>query len=206
MIAVIAGVLAIGLSFLALPFFNQLLDKPLSLVVANPWIWVGLAGFICCTGLLAGIYPAFVLSAFQPVKTFKGLTPKSKFTLSFREVLVVLQFGIAVVLIIATLIVRLQIRHAGERNVGYQTSQLLEIPIEGDADKNYAVIKSELLESGAVEGVTRTGWSITLNGSSSGGGFSWEGATPEQELQSFFILSRAESDYVSTIEIGRAHV
>src|SRR5690606_35331587 len=121
-------------------------------------------------------------------------TSKGRFTLSFREVLVVLQFCIAVVLIIATLIVRLQIRHAGERNVGYQTSQLLEIPIEGDADKNYEVIKSELLGSGAVKGVTRTGWSITLNGASSGGNFSWEGATPEQESQSFFNLSRAESD------------
>ncbi|WP_028298025.1 ABC transporter permease [Olivibacter sitiensis] len=199
MIAVIAGILAILLSFTALPLFNRVLDKPLSLEVANPLIWLGLLSFIGCTGLLAGTYPAFVLSAFQPIKTLKGLVKKSQYTLNFREVLVVLQFGIATVLIVATLIVRLQIRHASERNVGYTTSQLLEIPLEGGADKNYEAIKAELLNSGAAKGVTRTGWTITTNASSSSGGFSWDGATPEQIKNMSFELARAESDFVKTV-------
>lgn len=199
LIAFIAGILAIGLSFAALPLFNAVLDKPLSLSVADPLLWLALLGFILGTGLLAGIYPAFVLAAFQPVKTLKGLIKKSRYTLSLREVLVILQFGIAVVLIVATLVMRLQIRHASERNVGYMTSQLIEIPIEGDAANHYEAIKTELLRSGAVKGVTRTGWSITVNGSSTSGNISWEGATPEQTENSSFVLARTESDFINTL-------
>lgn len=204
LIAVVAGMLAMGMSFMALPLFNQVLDKPLSAAAIHPLIGLGLVGFILGIGLLAGIYPAFVLSAFQPVKTLKGFIQKSNYTLNLREVLVVLQFGIAVVLIVATLIVRLQIRHASERNVGYSTSQLLEIPLEGDAIKHYEAIKAELLRSGAANGVTRTGWSITMNASSASGNFSWEGATPEQEKNMFFELARAESDFIKTVGLTLA--
>jgi len=114
-------------------------------------------------------------------------------------VLVIFQFSIAVLLIIATLIVRLQINYASERNAGYNTSQLIEMPVEGDMNKNYEAIKAELLNSGAVKGVTRTGWSITKNASVSNGNFSWEGATPEQIQNTSFALGRAESDFIKTV-------
>ncbi len=195
----IAGIIAIGLAFIALPLFNKILDKPLSFDMANPLIWMAILVFVLCTGLLAGIYPAFVLSTFQPVKTLKGILKKSRYNLSLREVLVIFQFSIAVVLIIATLIVRLQINYASERNAGYNASQLIEIPVEGDMNKNYEAIKAELLNSGTVKGVTRTGWSITKNASVSNGNFSWEGATPEQTQNTSFALGRAESDFVKTV-------
>jgi putative ABC transport system permease protein len=199
LLCLIAGIIAIGLAFITLPTFNQILDKPLSFDMANPLIWVAMLIFVLCTGLLAGIYPAFVLSTFQPVKTLKGLLKKSRYNISLREVLVIFQFSIAVVLIIATLIVRLQINYASERNAGYNTSQLIEMPVEGDMNKNYEAIKAELLNSGAVKGVTRTGWSITKNASVSNGNFSWEGATPEQIQNTSFALGRAESDFIKTV-------
>src|SRR5690606_31366940 len=121
------------------------------------------------------------------------------YNISLREVLVIFQFSIAVLLIIATLIVRLQINYASERNAGYNTSQLIEMPVEGDMNKNYEAIKAELLNSGAVKGVTRTGWSITKNASVSNGNFSWEGATPEQIQNTSFALGRAESDFIKTV-------
>src|SRR5699024_3227611 len=79
--------------------------------------------------------------------------------------------------------------------------QLIEIPIEGAMDKNYEAIKNELLSSGAAKAVTRTGWTITRNASSTGGGISWEGATPEQILKMGFNLSRAESDFIKTLDL-----
>jgi hypothetical protein len=124
-------------------------------------------GVVLCTGVLAGIYPAFVLSAFKPIKTLKGVTSQPR-QVNLRQALVVLQFGIAVVLIAATLVIRLQIDFAGKRAIGYNVSQLIEIPAEGDMGSNYEVFKTELLRSGLASQVTRTGWSITKYASSAG--------------------------------------
>lgn len=199
LLAFIAGGIAIGLATLCLPIFNTVLDKPLVVDWTSPLIWsIGLI-FILITGLLAGIYPAFVLSSFQPIKTLKGQTSKPNHLFNLREGLVIAQFGIAVFLIVATLVIRLQINFAGERELGYNISQLIEIPAEGEMNKNYTAIKAELLDNQLASDVTRTGWTITADNASAGGTFSWEGATQEQEINSFFTLFRTESDFVKTL-------
>lgn len=199
LLSIIAGMLSIGLTFLALPFFNKILDKPLVFSITDPMIWVSLVGFILLTGVFAGLYPAFVLSSFKPIRSLKVFGKSKKLALNFREVLVVFQFGIALILIIATLIVRSQIEYAGKRDIGYSPSQLIEIPMEGDMTKNYKVIKSELINKNIAHAVTRTGWSITRNASNSSGNFSWEGATPEQGKKIVFNIGKAESDFVKTL-------
>lgn len=199
LLSIIAGMLSIGLTFLALPFFNKILDKPLIFSITDPMIWISLVGFILLTGVFAGLYPAFVLSSFKPIKSLKVFGKSKKLALNFREVLVVFQFGIALILIIATLIVRNQIEYAGKRDIGYSPSQLIEIPMEGDMTKNYEVIKSELINKNIAHAVTRTGWSITRNASNSSGNFSWEGATPEQGKKIVFNIGKAESDFVKTL-------
>lgn len=198
LLAFISGIIALGITVLFLPVFNSILDKPLVMDWANPFIWgLGFA-FIVLTGFLAGVYPAFVLSAFRPIKTLRGMVGKSR-QVNLRQVLVVLQFSIAVVLIAAAIVIRLQIDFAGKRAVGYQVSQLIEIPSEGDMGKNYEVFKEELIRNGMASQVTRTGWPITVDGSSASGMFSWEGATPEQEKKSFFSIIKAENDFVRTL-------
>lgn len=199
LLSIIAGMLSIGLTFLALPFFNKILDKPLIFSITDPMIWISLVVFILLTGVFAGLYPAFVLSSFKPIKSLKVFGKSKKLALNFREVLVVFQFGIALILIIATLIVRNQIEYAGKRDIGYSPSQLIEIPMEGDMTKNYEVIKSELINKNIAHAVTRTGWSITRNASNSSGNFSWEGATPEQGKKIVFNIGKAESDFVKTL-------
>jgi len=201
LLAFIAGIVAIALAFLLLPLFNSILDKPILIDWLNPLIWISGVAVILFTGILAGIYPAFVLSSFNPIRSLKGASSKKQPFFSLREGLVVLQFGIAVVLIAATIVIRLQLKHAGEREVGYNTAQLIEIPIEGDLEKNYQATKSELLNSRFSTGVTRTGWTITRNASQASGNFSWEGATPEQIKNSAFVLTRAESDFVKTLNL-----
>src|SRR5699024_6663459 len=200
LISILSGILAIGLSFLVLPLFNKVLGYPLAFAWANPLIWIGLFIFILLTGLLAGAYPAFVLSAFQPVTTLKGMIKKGKHSLGLREILVVFQFGIAIVRIVATIVVHRQIQYAGERDIGYNISRLIEIPIEGAMGKNYDAIKNELISSGAAKSITRTGWTITENASSTGGGFSWPGSTPKQEEDLGVVLDWTERDFIKTLE------
>jgi ABC-type antimicrobial peptide transport system permease subunit len=198
-LAFISGILAVAFAVCILPIFNKILDNSLSFSLTDPFIWLSLSAFVIFTGTLAGLYPAFVLSAFKPVKSLKALGHSKKFTLNFRELLVVFQFGIAIVLIIATLIVRQQINYAGQRDIGYDSSQLIEIPMEGDMEKNYEAIKSELIGANIAQAVTRTGWSITQNASSTSGNFLWEGATPEQGQKIVFNIGKTESDFVKTL-------
>lgn len=198
-LAFLSAILALGLSFLALPFLNKVLDYPLSISWTDPYIYLTLVCFTLITGLLAGIYPAFLLSSFKPTKALKVFGKKHKYALNLREILVIFQFGIAVILIIATLIVNKQINYAAKRDVGYASSQLIEIPVEGDLHKNYDVLKTELLSNGIAQAVTRTGWSITQDGSSTNGNLSWDGSTPQEADKLYLNLLRGESDLVKTI-------
>ncbi|MDH5827917.1 ABC transporter permease [Sphingobacterium faecium] len=204
LLATISGVLAVGLTTLVIPIFNKILGKPLLFSVAEPMIWISLIVCILLTGILAGLYPSFVLSSFKPIKSLKVFGNSRKFNLNFREVLVVFQFGIALILIVATLMVRKQIEYVGKRDIGYNNAQLIEIPMEGDMSKNYEVIKSELINKGIAQAVTRTGSSITQYSGSSFGNFSWDGASPELGKKIVFNIVRTESDLVNTLGLQLA--
>lgn len=204
LLATLSGVLALGLTTLVVPLFNKILGKPLEFSMTEPMIWISLIGFILLTGILAGLYPAFVLSSFKPIKSLKVFEKSKKFNLNFREVLVVFQFGIAIILIVATLMVRKQIEYVGKRDMGYNNAQLLEIPMEGDMTKNYEVIKSELINKDIAQAVTRTGTSITQYSGSSFGNFSWDGASPELGKKIVFNIANTESDLVNTLGLKLA--
>ena len=203
MLAVLAGILAIFLTILFLPIFNALLDKPLQVDWANPLIWLAGLTFILITGFLAGIYPAFVLSSFRPIKVLKGDSVRPKGFFNLRESLVVIQFAIAIFLIVATMVIRMQIKFGGERSVGYEASQLIEVPAEGDLEKNFESFKNELINQGYAESVARTtGWTIAESSGSAGGNFSWEGATEDEVSNSFFGLVFTESDFVKSVGLN----
>ncbi|MDR2285791.1 MAG: ABC transporter permease [Sphingobacterium sp.] len=199
LLAMISGVIAFFIASVCLPIFSHILGQSLIVEWTNPILWVVAIGFVLTVGVLAGIYPAFILSAFQPIKSLKG-SIKRDYLLSFRELLVIFQFSTTIFLIIATLVIRQQINFAGEREVGYNAEQLIEIPIEGNIERHYDVIKTELLNNGAASHITRTGWTVTADNASSSGNFSWEKATPEQEKNTVFTIVRVSGDdFVNTL-------
>ncbi|CAN5445429.1 ABC transporter permease [soil metagenome] len=180
LLSFLAAVLAVVLVQIALPAFNSLTDKQLSVEYGNIYFWLSALGFIIFTGVLAGSYPAFFLSSFQPVKVLKGTFNKAHALVTPRKVLVVLQFTFAIILIICTIIVKQQIGYAQNRETGYNKNNLVYHLFTGDIEKNYTLIKNELLNAGIASSVTKTSAPLTQSWSD-GWGQEWEGKDPNDK-------------------------
>src|ERR1700761_2310410 len=128
--SLLAFAVAVLLAWATLPYFNTLSGKEMMMLWSSPLFWIAGLGFAVLTGLMAGSYPAFYLSAFQPVKVLKGIFKAGRFAAVPRRVLVVLQFTVSVSLIIGTLVVLRQIQYAKDRSVGYSRANLIEVPIK----------------------------------------------------------------------------
>jgi len=177
LISLIAGIFALIIVWFALPYFGELVQKKLNLNISDYRFWLTGGGIVLFTGLLAGSYPALYLSAFRPVVVLKGVVKKVNALITPRKILVIAQFSFAIVLIIATIIVRQQLRNAQERQSGYAKNNLVYTFLEGDMEKNYPLIKNELIGKGIAESVTKTSAPIT-EGWSNSWGIGWRGKDP----------------------------
>jgi putative ABC transport system permease protein len=196
LIAVLSFLLALALVQFSLRPFNQLINARLELDLANPYFWLASLVFVVFTGLVAGSYPAFYLSSFRPVAVLKGAFKKVNALVTPRKVLVVLQFSFAVILIICTIVVEKQIDYARHRESGYEQDRLLFTFAQGDVLKHYDAIKGELINSGAVVGVTKlfspitTVWQETT-------GLAWPGST-DVDKKRYFNQYESDADFVKT--------
>jgi len=157
----IAFVLSILAVYLLLPFFNDLVDKHLSLNILQPLFLAAAIILILFTGIVAGSYPALYLSSFNPVKVLKGTFLAGKRSALPRHILVVGQFAISILLISATIIIYQQIQHIKNRDIGYDPNNLIMISATEDTQKNYAAIRDELMKTGMVNMVNRSFSPIT---------------------------------------------
>jgi putative ABC transport system permease protein len=177
LIAFLAAILAVILVEISLPAYNQLTQKKLFIDFSNGYTWLAGFSFVLFTGILAGSYPAFFLSSFQPVKVLKGTFRKAHALVTPRKILVVLQFSFAIILIICTIIVKQQINYAQQRQTGYNKDNLIYHFMTGDIPKNYELIKQEMLSNGIALSMARTSQPITQQWSD-GWGQEWEGKDP----------------------------
>ena len=181
LITIISGVLALFIVQLSLPAFNELTSKSLSVNYLSPVFWICAIGFVLITGMLAGSYPAFFLSAFKPVTVLKGTFKKVNALLTPRKVLVIIQFSFAIILTISTILVKQQIDYGTRRQAGYDRTNLIYVPIEGDAYKNYELIKNDLMNSGAAIAISQSHAPLTQVWSS-GHGLTWKGKDPTAQI------------------------
>jgi cytochrome bd-type quinol oxidase subunit 2 len=146
--AFLSLLIAVAIIYLILPGFNTLVEKQLVIGLNDPLHLSALIliGLIC--GLVAGSYPALYLSSFNPIWVFKGLNLKGSGAAYIRKGLVVIQFTISIILIISTIIVYNQIQHIKNRDLGYNKDNVVQTGLRGDMQKNFTVIKNQLLSSG----------------------------------------------------------
>ena len=193
----IAFIVALAIVQISLTGFDELVAAPLKIDFGNPYFWLYSFAFILVTGILAGSYPAFYLSASQPISVLKGVFKNVHALVTPRKVLVVLQFTFAVILIICTIIVQRQIQYALNRDAGYNRNDLIYVFMQGDMSKHYDLIRHDLVSDGAAVSVTKTFSPITrawgvMNG------LSWQGST-EEDKKRYFLQFEADAGFVKTI-------
>lgn len=198
--ALLSLIVAMFIVRFALPYFNSLASRDLSInYVRMPWLSLFLAGIVLFVGFFAGSYPAIFLSAIRPLVTLKGTLVQSSRKLSMRSMLVVFQFVVSIILIICTIIIFNQQKHMRNIDLGFNKEHLLVIALQNnDVRLGLESFKNELL---TINGV------ISACGTSMVPGEMYlfntgtypEGASEEQmfRMDNFYV----DHDFVRTFEI-----
>ncbi len=188
--------LAVLWVILLLPVFNSLSGKLLSPVVlgTRPVLLAG-AVITILTALLAGSYPALLLSSLRPARILRRLGRGERRS-AFRSTLVVVQFTLSIFLIIGTAVVYTQTRFMKARDLGYDRSQLLTIPLRGDIGGSYAALKARLLQEPSIVNVTAMGRRPTMI-SDYARDAGWAGKDPDRDVR--LVFAAVDYEFIETL-------
>jgi ABC-type antimicrobial peptide transport system permease subunit len=206
----IATFFALVLAKVTLPFFNTLTGKDMNLPLASVVFWLQLIEIMLLTGILSGIYPALVLSSFDPVRILKGnqggtrrfRTRKEQGTKLrrsswmmggggqlFRRGLVVFQFTLSMLLITATVLVSRQLDYMQHAHLGFDREHLVYLPLEGNMVRNYALFKDRALQLPGIAQVTNTSASPVGFDDYWVNEMDWDGKDPHDKLAFLWVSS-----------------
>ena len=157
LISMISMIIAVTLVIALLPFFNNLSGKHLTTAyLFQPASLLLLFLLAMLVGLIAGIYPAFVLSSFKPILVLKGKLQSGKYGIALRNALVVFQFGVSVILIICTMVVIRQMNYVMGDKLGFNKDLVLTVERSDMLGKNTEAFKNEVLKISGVENISGT--------------------------------------------------
>ncbi len=197
LIALIAFLFSLVLVFIALPWFNEVTDTRLAIPWTNSVFWGAGLIFTLLTGLIAGSYPAFYLSSFNPLRVLKGTFKAGRLASMPRKILVVVQFTISLALITGTLIVFRQIQHTKDRPAGYDRERLVMLEmVTPDFYGKFDVLQHTLKEKNLIIEMAESSSPLTAVWSNSSG-FDWEDKDPS--LTTDFATIKVTHDYGKTI-------
>jgi len=191
-------VLAILMALLLLPLFNQLAAKGMSVgTLFSTWLFPVMLTLVLLVGCIAGSYPAFYLSSFQPIDVLKGKIAKGFKSSWLRSGLVVFQFFISIILIIGTIVIYNQLDYIQSRKIGYNRDEVLVLHNAWYLDKQIHAFRNELLNIPGISNATITGDLPTNNSFDNEGWFRDAGMDPSRAvvLTNFYV----DENYVPTL-------
>ncbi|MBB5397689.1 ABC transporter permease [Mucilaginibacter sp. AK015] len=192
---IIATILSIVAAALLMPVFNQLTDKHLQVnTLASPSFILACTGLIVVVSLLAGSYPALILSNFQPVKVLKGSFKNSGSGQWVRKSLIVFQFSISVVLVVATVIIQKQLNYIQNKKLGYSRDHVMVLPMEKRMFNDLPYIKEQLKANKNVLSVSLCNNTPVNIGS----GYNMRSATMPENQQIAVTANNVDEEFIKT--------
>ncbi len=180
-VALLSLVVALLIVWVALPQFNYITEKQIVLDLTDLRLVLSLLGITLFTGFIAGSYPALYLSAFKPVKVLKGEVRGSIGELWARRGLVIFQFTLSIVLIVAVLVIFKQIEFVQNKNLGYDKDNVIYFSIEGRVEQNMETFLTELQRVPGVVSASSIGHNL-VGRQNNTSGLNWEGKNQDDKI------------------------
>ena len=197
LISIIAIIISIPLVYITLPALNALAVKEIELTLFNNLpLWFSLFTIILVVGILAGLYPALFLSAFQPVKVLSGKIDKLGAGAILRKTLVVSQFAVSIFLIVGTIIAYNQLEHLRSANLGFDKEQVILIPsARSSLLPRYTQFKDQVELHENIKSVSAS--NMIIGAETQSATYTWEGNDTQQQISAYFV----RRDFVETTGI-----
>ncbi|MCP4724373.1 MAG: FtsX-like permease family protein, partial [bacterium] len=195
-ISFIAFIFALILVRSLLPVFSGLSGNEMSFDVLNGSYIIGLLGVVIFTGLLSGSYPALLLSSFQPVSVLKGSVRSGASHFIVRRVLVIAQFSLSTFLIICTIVIFNQLSYIKNKDLGYDSDNIIYFRMKGNLNKSFQAFKNEVLQNPVFSSITASGSRTGADTHFGTRGWTFEGKEPEDDV---LTGVRVDYDYIKTM-------
>lgn len=198
---ILALLIAILLVDLALPTFNLTLNSELSLNFSDYFFWLKIVAVTIVVGIVSGIYPAFVLSSFQPASVLKGALRMGARGAGFRKTMVIFQYTITVFLVIVSFFMFMQLNYISNADTGMSRKNIISIPFRKDMQPKYKSLKDEIKKIPNVKYITSALY-VPFRINSSTSDFTWDGRDTTQSY--LFSFTSADEFLTDAMEIKMA--
>jgi len=200
LLSLIALIFAVCFVSLMLPYFNHLSGKSIHFdSMLHPSILLALISFMVVVGLLAGSYPAFYLSAFQPIDVLKGKVANGFKRSWLRNTLVVFQFVVSIILIIGTMVIYNQLNYIRSKDIGFNRNQVLVINNTDVLGNQATTFRNELMQISGVQDATMTGYLPTNLNRSNSAFFTSPAIDPKSAIS--MQIWNVDENYIPTLDM-----
>jgi putative ABC transport system permease protein len=200
LVALMSGCLAVVIADLFLPVLNHITGARIRFDF-NGEMALFLIGVVVLTGVISGIYPAFILSSIRPVRAIKGVVDTGKKSPLFRKVLIAFQFSLSIFMIIAMFGVNKQLKYLRTKDLGYNRDNILSIGLAREVSSQYTTVRNELMRNPDILSITRSSSRMDEEYTTTGeDAIMWEGK-PNDIIMPKTHLMRVDPEFIETMRI-----
>lgn len=200
LVALLSGCFAVVIADLLLPVLNHITGARIRFNF-NGEMALFLTGIVILTGIISGIYPAFILSSIRPVRAIKGVIDTGKKSLLFRRVLIAFQFSLSIFMIIAMFGVNKQLKYLKTKELGYSRDNILSMGLAREISSQYPTVRTELMRNPDILSMSRSSSRMDEEYTTTGeDAITWEGK-PNNIVMPKTHLMRVDPEFIETFKI-----